>query len=91
MKNASMSGAVALVGIGLITIGLGNFFKAPDAHAGVPLYSAGQSTMIGITLDPVRGSGRWNQTLLAVDANGKVFALDTSQAKSAWKSFQYSP
>ena len=42
MKNASMSGAVALVGIGLITIGLGNFFKAPDAHAGVPLYSAGQ-------------------------------------------------
>lgn len=33
MKNAGMAGAVALVGIGLITIGLGNFVKAPQAVA----------------------------------------------------------
>ena len=33
MKNAGMAGAVALVGVGLITIGLGNFVKAPQALA----------------------------------------------------------
>ena len=33
MKNAGMAGAVALVGVGLITIGLGNFVKAPQAMA----------------------------------------------------------
>ena len=36
MKNAGMAGAVALVGIGLITIGLGNFVKAPVAVAAAP-------------------------------------------------------
>ena len=36
MKNAGMAGAVALVGIGLITIGLGNFVKAPQAIAAAP-------------------------------------------------------
>ena len=36
MNNAGMAGAVALVGIGLITIGLGNFVKAPQAIAAAP-------------------------------------------------------
>ena len=31
MKNAGMAGAVALVGIGLITIGLSNFANRDDA------------------------------------------------------------
>ena len=31
MKNAGMAGAVALVGIGLITIGLSNFVNRDDA------------------------------------------------------------
>ena len=91
MKNAGMSGAIALVGIGLITIGLGNFVKAPEAHAATPRNAVGQSNMIGITLDRTSGSGRWNQTLLAVDANGKVYALDTSQSTSSWKPYKYSP
>ena len=33
MKNAGMAGAVALVGIGLITIGLSNFQGTPQAQA----------------------------------------------------------
>ncbi len=36
MKNAGMAGAVALVGIGLITIGLGNFANTPQAIAAAP-------------------------------------------------------
>ena len=33
MKNAGMAGAVALVGIGLMTIGLSNFHSTPQAQA----------------------------------------------------------
>ena len=36
MKNAGMAGAVALVGIGLIMIGLGNFANTPQAIAAAP-------------------------------------------------------
>ena len=36
MKNAGMAGAVALVGIGLITIGLGTFANTPQAIAAAP-------------------------------------------------------
>ena len=36
MNNAGMAGAVALVGVGLITIGLGNFVNTPQAVAAAP-------------------------------------------------------
>ena len=36
MKNAGLAGAIALCGIGLIMIGLGNFVKAPTAMAYTP-------------------------------------------------------
>ena len=92
MKNAGMSGAVALVGIGLIIIGLGNILKAPDAHALSPVNQAGgRAGMIGIAIDESRGSGRWNKTLLAVDSNGKVYALDTQAPIAKWAPFAYSP
>ena len=92
MKNAGMSGAVALVGIGLIIIGLGNFLKTPDAHALSPVNQAGgRAGMIGIAIDESRGSGRWNKTLIAVDSNGKVYALDTQAPIAKWAPFTFSP
>ena len=37
MKNAGLAGAIALCGIGLIMIGLGNFAATPRAMAAVPV------------------------------------------------------
>ena len=37
MNNVGMAGAVALVGVGLITIGLGNFVSTPQAVAAAPV------------------------------------------------------
>ena len=36
MKNAGLAGAIALCGIGLMMIGLGNFVKAPSAMSYTP-------------------------------------------------------
>ena len=36
MKNAGLAGAIALCGIGLIMIGLGNFVSTPSAMAAAP-------------------------------------------------------
>jgi hypothetical protein len=43
MKNAGMAGAVALVGIGLLSIGLSNFANRAEA---VPSVSSGQSAVV---------------------------------------------
>lgn len=91
MKNPGMTGAVALVGIGLITIGLSNFVKAPQAHAAPVMSQSSGPKMIGIALDHGRGSGRWNKTLLAVDSEGKVYSLNTTATTSKWESFTFSP
>ena len=40
MKNAGLAGAIALCGIGLMMIGLGNFVKAPTAMAYMPAVAA---------------------------------------------------
>ena len=40
MKNAGLAGAIALCGIGLMMIGLGNFVKAPTAMAYTPAVTA---------------------------------------------------
>ena len=40
MKNAGLAGAIALCGIGLMMIGLGNFVKAPSAMAYTPAVAA---------------------------------------------------
>ena len=40
MKNAGLAGAIALCGIGLMMIGLGNFVKAPSAMAYTPAIAA---------------------------------------------------
>lgn len=46
---------------------------------------------VSIVLDPTRSSGRWNSTLLAIDSDGIVYALDTSRPQSVWRRFQFSP
>ena len=40
MKNAGLAGSIALCGIGLMMIGLGNFVKAPTAMAHTPAVTA---------------------------------------------------
>ena len=41
MKNAGIAGAIALCGIGLIMIGLGNFVSTPRAMAAAPAVAPG--------------------------------------------------
>jgi len=52
--------------------------------------SRGGSRMVGIALD-LNPSGRWNSTLLAVDEDGIVYALNTAGPKPMWQRFTYSP
>ena len=88
MKNAGMTAAVALVGIGLITIGLGNFTSQATA---LPVAQNANSNIVGVVLDPTQGSGRWGSRLLAVQTDGKVLVLDTKLPKTKWVPFQFSP
>lgn len=46
---------------------------------------------VSIVLDPSRGSGRWNSTLLAVDTDGQVYMLDTTRQQTFWRRFEFSP
>lgn len=48
------------------------------------------SRMVGIALD-LNPSGRWNSTLLAVDEDGVVYALNTAGPKPMWQRFTFSP
>ena len=86
--NAGMTGAVALVGIGLITIGLSNFSHRADAS---PVAQPPTGGIVGVVLDPSSASGRWSSRLLAVQGDGKILELDTTLPQSRWKPFQYSP
>ena len=86
--NAGMTGAVALVGIGLITIGLSNSSHRADAISVAQPPTGG---IVGVVLDPGSASGRWSSRLLAVQGDGKILELDTTLPQSRWKPFQYSP
>ena len=88
VKNPGMSGAIALVGTGLITIGLGNFIS--KATAGQVVQNA-SSNIVGVVLDPSSGTGRMKSRLLAIQADGKILVLDTTLAQTKWVPFQFSP
>ena len=71
------------------TGGAGGAAAAPQAAQ--PQGAArGGSRMVGIALD-LNPSGRWNSTLLAVDEDGVVYALNTAGPKPMWQRFTYSP
>lgn len=57
MKNAGMAGAIALVGIGLIIIGLGNFVKTPQAIAAPVVQDEGETDPVIVGFGAI-GSGR---------------------------------
>ena len=65
MKNAGMAGAVALVGIGLIIIGLGNFVQTPQAIAAPVVQDEGET-------DPVIVA--FGSMGLALDGYGAQYA-----------------
>lgn len=70
--------------------------QTPAATAAAPAQPAQQqgahsgSRMVGIALD-LNPSGRWNSTLLAVDEDGIVYALNTAGPKPVWQRFTFSP
>ncbi len=69
--------------------GAGDAAAAPQAAQ--PQGAArGGSRMVGIALD-LNPSGRWNSTLLAVDEDGIVYALNTAGPKPVWQRFTFSP
>ena len=77
MKNAGMAGAVALVGVGLITIGLGDFVKAPQAMAAssAALVEAGPEEPTIVWYDVSRahsGQGYWTATVIRAWSNGRI-------------------
>ena len=88
MKNAGMAGAVALVGIGLLSIGLSNFANRAEA---VPVMQSSGPDIVGVVLEPGRKSGRWNSRLLAIQGDGKILQLETLHPQPRWKPFEYSP
>ena len=83
-----MSTAIALVGTGLITIGLGNFASKATAN---PVAQNPTSNIVGVVLDPSAGTGRMKSRLLAVQSNGKILVLDTTLPRTKWVPFQFSP
>jgi hypothetical protein len=63
---------------------------SPPAQPNPQAARTGGSRMVGIALD-LNPSGRWNSTLLAVDEDGVVYALNTAGNRPTWQRFQYSP
>lgn len=63
---------------------------SPQAQPNPQAARSGGSRMVGIALD-LNPSGRWNSTLLAVDEDGVVYALNTAGNRPTWQRFQYSP
>ena len=69
MKNAGLAGAIALCGIGLMMIGLGNFVKAPTAMAYTPAVAAavqdnGEPTIVWYgTISPPAVSANQNYSM----------------------------
>ena len=51
MKNAGLAGAIALCGIGLIMIGLGNFVSTPKAMAAAPAVGPGDGEPTIVWMD----------------------------------------
>ena len=88
MKNAGMAGAVALVGIGLLSIGLSNFANRAEA---VPVMQSSNPNIIGVVLEHGRSTGRWKNRLLAIQGDGKILELETLHPQPRWKPFEYSP
>ena len=93
MKNAGMAGAVALVGIGLITIGLSNFQSTTQAHAAAPVAAAinqgpEEPTIVWYDTKPW-GAINSNQTtrLLLV----RAWSDGTIEARSVNWDFYYNP
>ena len=88
MKNAGMAGAVALVGIGLMTIGLSNFANRAEA---VSQAGPAPAQVVGVVLEHGHNTGRWANRLLAVKSDGSIVELETQHPQPRWKPFAYSP
>lgn len=74
--------------LGAAAIGVSQQSSAGGGQAAAP---ESQPRLVNVVLDPTRGSGRWNSTLLALDSQGRIWSLDTSRPVSRWIPFQFSP
>lgn len=89
--------SLALVGALGLVVGAALFGARQGAsgsrQGGDAAKSAQQATCkpVSIVLDPSRGSGRWSSTLMAVDGDGIIYALDTTRPQSVWRRFEFSP
>lgn len=81
---------LTLILTGALGIGAGAVMVAAQ-QAVPPVKQAPSCKPVSIVLDPSRSSGRWSSTLLAVDADGIVYSLDTSRPQPVWGRFQFSP
>jgi hypothetical protein len=67
MKNAGLAGAIALCGIGLMMIGLGNFVSPPSAMAYTPAVAAavqdeGEPTIVWYGIEAMEGSNGYTNS-----------------------------
>tara|TARA_B100001059_G_scaffold233261_1_gene272956 strand:- start:1336 stop:1839 length:504 start_codon:yes stop_codon:yes gene_type:complete len=60
MKNAGLAGAIALCGIGLVMIGLGNFVSTPRAMAAVPVGVPGDGEPAIVWFDQTSAVAQYN-------------------------------
>lgn len=81
-----------LAGIGG-TLGAASIGTSQQSNSGGGQAAApdAQPRLVNVVLDPTRGSGRWNSTLLALDSQGRIWSLDTSRPVARWVPFQFSP
>ena len=83
MKNPGMNGALALVGIDLITFGLGTCVKAPQAYAAPVMGHSSLPKMTEISLDHGRESGRWNRALLVSNSLNTTATMSQGDDESS--------
>ena len=79
MKNAGLAGAIALCGIGLMMIGLGNFVKAPTAMAYTPAVAVavqdkGEPTIVWYDAQSVYLTSDWTHVIYRAWSDGTVEA-----------------
>ena len=87
-----------LIAVGMVCLVVGAMLMAASrsdssdsAHLVQDSPTENKDGFVAVVLDPIKASGRWASTLLAIKADGDIFYLDTTRPNSNWAPYVYSP